>query len=263
MTRQRLFGLMVLGVALALVSCQASSGVGTGKAAGESITVAAAADLRFAFAEIGELFQKETGHKVVFTFGSTGTLAKQIENGAPIDVFAAANVQFVDDLRAKGLVISDSQQLYAVGRIVLASNKKSSVAIHQLNDLARPEVNKIAIANPEHAPYGAAAKQALEATGLWEQVKPKLVYGENISQVLQYVQTGNVEAGIISLSVANVPEINYVLIDDSLHQPLKQALAVVSSTKQEKASREFIAFIDGPEGRPIMKKYGFLLPGEF
>ena len=254
---------MVFGVALVLVACQASSSAGASKSAGAPITVAAAADLQFALTEIGKLFQAETGRKVVFTFGSTGTLAKQIENGAPIDVFAAANVQFVDDLRAKGMLIRDSQQLYAVGRIVLASNKKSGVAARDLGDLARPEVKKIAIANPEHAPYGAAAKQALEAAGLWEQVKPKLVFGENISQALQYVQTGNAEAGIVALSVANVPEIDYVLIDESLHKPLKQALAVVSSTKQEETSREFIAFINGPKGRTIMKKYGFLLPGEF
>lgn len=262
MIRHGLIGLTVLSVALALASCQADSSSGTGKAAVESITVGAAADLRFAFAEIAELFQNETGRKVVFNFSSTGVLATQIENGAPIDVFAAANVQFVDDLRAKGKIMSDSQQLYAVGRIVLASNKKSVVTVRVLNDLARPEVRRIAIANPEHAPYGAAAKQALEASGLWERVKPKLVYGENISQAMQYVQTGNAEAGIIALSVANMPEIDYVLVDDSLHQPLKQALAVVSSTKQEKASREFIAFINGPQGRPIMKKYGYLLPGE-
>lgn len=256
-----LLGLTTLGAAWLLMACQAPEGASG--AGGGTIAVAAAADLQFAFTEIGELFQQQTGRKVVFIFNSTGTLAKQIENGAPVDVFAAANIQFIDDLRAKGMLLGDTQQLYAVGRIALASAKRSSLSMRSLSDLVRPEIKNVAIANPEHAPYGVAAKQALEATGVWEQVRPKLVYGENVRQALQYIQTGNAEAGVVALSIANVPEIDYVLIDENLYQPLKQALAVVSGTKHEQASREFIAFINGPGGRPIMKKYGFLLPGEF
>lgn len=254
-------GLMAIGAALTLMACQPRTGADD--VGDKPITVAAASDLQYAFKEIGKLFQQETGRKVIFNFGSSGTLAKQIENGAPIDVFAAANVQFVDDLRAKGMVKSDTQQLYALGRIVLARNKRSGPVVRNLNDLVRPDVKKIAIANPEHAPYGAAAKQALEAAGVWDRVKAKLVYGENISQTMQFVQTGNVEAGIIALSIANVPEIDYTPIDDRLHKPLTQAIAVVSGTKQETVSREFVAFVNGPKGRPVMQKYGFVLPGEF
>lgn len=253
--------LVVLGLAFMLAGCQTRTAAG--RSDGESIIVGAAADLQFAFTEIGELFEWETGHKVVFTFGSTGTLAKQIENGAPVDVFAAANIQFVDELRAKGKILSDTQQLYALGRIVLVSNRKAGVAVRDIRDLVRSEVKKVAIANPAHAPYGAAARQSLKAAGVWDQIKSKLVYGENVRQTLQFVQTGNAEAGIVALSIVNVPEVDYVLIDDGLHQPLKQAMAVVSDTRHEAVARDFVAFVNGPKGRPVMKKYGFLLPGEF
>lgn len=226
------------------------------------LTVAAAADLQFAFTDIGALFEKETGQKVTFVFGSTGQLAQQIENGAPYDLFAAANISFVDDLVKKNLVIKDTEALYARGRIVLAVNRASGAAATTLDDLLSDKITHIAIANPEHAPYGMAAKEALQSVGLWEKVQPKIVYGENVRQTLQFVQTGDAQAGIVSLSVANVPEITWSLIDSTMHNPLDQALGVISSSPHQDLARRFAAFINGPEGRPIMKKYGFILPGE-
>lgn len=226
------------------------------------ITVAAAADLYNAFTEIGKMFENETGNKVVFSFGSTGILATQIEGGAPFDIFAAADIAYIERLNEKGLLINDSVQLYAQGRIVLAVNRNSGLRIDNLSELRDPRIKKIAIANPEHAPYGLAAKQALQSAGIWEDIQPRLVYGENVRQTLIYIQRGEVEAGIVALSVASVPEINYVLIDDKMHKPLNQALGTLSSTKKEKTAREFIKYVN-TNGRPIMKKYGFLLPGEF
>lgn len=226
------------------------------------LTVAAAADLQFAFTELGELFQHETGQSVTMVFGSTGQLAGQIENGAPFDLFAAANISFVEKLNEQGLVISDTVALYARGRIVLAVNRDSGITVTTLDDLLTPEITTIAIANPEHAPYGAAAQQALESARVWEKIQPKLVLGENVRQTLQYIQTGDADAGIVALSVANVPEITWTLLDDSLHQPLDQALAVVASTAHEQVARDFAIFINSEEGRPIMRKYGFILPGE-
>lgn len=226
------------------------------------ITVAAAADLYNAFTEIGKMFENETGNKVVFSFGSTGNLATQIEGGAPFDVFAAANIAYIDQLEDKGLLINDSVQLYAQGRIVLAVNRNSGLKIENLSELLDSKIKKVAIANPGHAPYGLAAKQALQSDGVWEAIQPKLVYGENVRQTLIYIQRGEAEAGIVALSVANVPEISYVLIDDKMHKPLNQALGITSSTKKEKTAREFIAYVN-TKGKPIMKKYGFLLPGEF
>jgi molybdate transport system substrate-binding protein len=159
-------------------------------------------------------------------------------------------------------VDSDTVALYARGRIVLAVNRASGLYVTTLQDLLSEEITHIAIANPEHAPYGLAAQEALQSAGVWEQIQPRLVYGENVRQALQYIQSGDAEAGIVSLSVANVPEITWLLIEDSLHTPLDQALAVVSSSLHKDLALAFAAFINGPQGRPIMQKYGFILPGE-
>lgn len=249
--------LCLLGVVTLVMS--ASCGGGSSR---PELTVGAAADLQFAFTDIGALFEKECGCKVTFIFGSSGNLAAQIESGLPVDIYASANIEYVDRLREKGLILEDTQQLYAVGRIVLAVNKDSGLQVGSLRDLLKPEVTKIALANPDHAPYGIAAMQALKSEGIWEELKPRLVYGENVRQALQYVQTGDAPAGIVALSVADVPEISYTLLDDSLHQPLRQSLAVLRRTQQEQLARDFIDFVNGPEGRPIMKEYGFVLPGE-
>lgn len=253
--------------ACALVACaalplRASPQGAPATSATGAITVAGAADLQFAFTEIAELFEKQTGHKVTLVFGSTGQLAQQIENGAPYDLFAAANIKFVDDLAQKGLIVTESVALYARGRIVLVVNKQSGVKATRLQDLTAAEVTRIAIPNPDHAPYGMAARQVLESAGLWETLKPRLVLGENVRQTLQFVQTGDVPAGIVALSVANVPEVTYTLIDDALHRPLDQALGVVSASKNPAIAMDFARFINGERGRPIMRKYGFLLPDE-
>jgi molybdate transport system substrate-binding protein len=226
------------------------------------ITVAAASDLQFAFADIAELFEQETGQQVTLVFGSTGQLAQQIENGAPYDLFAAANVDFIHQLQEKGLVLGDSVTLYARGRLVLVVNREAGVTAASLEDLLDPAIRQVAIANPEHAPYGIAARQALEAAGLWETLRPRIVYSENVRQALQFVQTGDAQAGIVALSVAGVPEITWTLIDETLHQPLDQALAVVASSPQPEAAGEFARFVNGEQGRPVMRRYGFVLPGE-
>jgi molybdate transport system substrate-binding protein len=195
--------------------------------------------------------------------GSTGNLARQIGHGAPADVFFAANESFVDDLRAAGAVIPQTRALYAQGRIVLAVLKKSLLVVRELGDLLKPEVRRVAIANPAHAPYGRAAQEALERAGVWENVKPKLVYGENIRHALQFVETGAVEAGIVALSIADAPGIRYAPIDPRLHTPLNQVAAVVKRSPHPDLGAAFIQFVNGAEGRPILKRYGFLLPGEF
>jgi len=256
--------LLLLGLLVA-AGCTAP-GLQGGSAAGptrsDTLLVAAAADLQFAFTEIGRRFEERTGQRVTFSFGSTGNLTAQIENGAPFDVFAAANESYIERLRKKGLILPDTVQLYAQGRIVLAVNHQSGVQATRLEDLLAPEVTRVAIANPAHAPYGVAAMQALQSAGVWERIQPKLVYGENVRQTLQFVQTGNVPVGIVARSIADVPEVSWTLIDARLHEPINQAMAVVRGTRHEEAARAFIAFVNGPEGREIMKRYGFRLPGE-
>ena len=243
-----------------LVACGERVGLST---PAEPLLVAAASDLQFAFTEIGERFEAETGQKVTFTFGSTGNLTTQIENGAPFDILAAANVSFVDRLTEHGLTIPDTQQLYAQGRIVLVVNRDSGVQATSLEDLLDPAITRIAIANPEHAPYGVAAREALQSAGVWVEIEQKVVLGENVSQTLQFVQTGNAPVGIVALSIADVPEVTGTLLPAELHEPINQALAVIRSTTNEEAARAFIDFVNSPAGRDIMKRYGFLLPGEF
>ena len=250
-------------ILLALVLVLAAGPAALAQSASPAITVYAAADLDMAFREIKPLFEKAAGTRVTLVMGSTGNLAKQIEHGAPADVFFAANESFIDDLQAAGAVIPQTRALYAQGRLVLATPTKSAVAVRELAELLKPEVRRVAIANPAHAPYGRAAQEALQSVGVWERLKPKLVYGENIRHTLQFVETGAVEAGIIALSVAGVPDVRYVPIDPKLHKPLNQVAAVVKRSARPELGVAFIQFLNGPEGRPIMKRYGFLLPGEF
>ena len=228
-----------------------------------SLTVFAAADLAFALRELTPLFENANGVEVTLSLGSTGNLAAQIENGARADVFFAADESYVDRLAAGGAVVPESRTLYARGRIVLATPKDAVRRPNQLTDLLDPGIRRIAIANPLHAPYGKAAEQAMRKVGVWDTLRPKLVYGENVRQTLQFIQVGAVDAGIVALSVANVPEIAWTPIDPGLHAPLNQAAAVVTRSRRPDVARAFIRFVVGPEARPTMKKYGFLLPGEF
>ncbi len=230
--------------------------------AGErSITVAAASDLNFAFKDIAAVFEKETGIKVILSFGSTGMFAKQISEGAPFDIFFAADRKYLEDLSSKGHVIPSSVERYARGVIVLAVNKSSGTGVRDLKDLLKPEIRNIAIANPDHAPYGRAAMEALKSAGLWDKLmKDRLVYGENIRQTLQFIQTGNAQAGIVALSLANVPEITYVRIDPALHNPIDQAVGIVQTSKDPEAAMSFKRYVMGPFGSQVMRKYGFIIP---
>lgn len=228
-----------------------------------NITVSAAADLIYAFRELGKLFEEKTGTKVNFNFGSTGQLAQQIERGAAVDVFAAANISFVDYLERQGLMVPDTKTIYARGFIVIWSRKDSPLRFEKMEDLLHTGVRRIAISNPDHAPYGIAARESLQAAGIWEQVQPKLVLGENARQTFQYAETGNVDVAIIPLSLALAVEGGlYTPVAREMHKPIDQALAVIKGTKHEAEAIAFTEFIKGPEGRLIMRRYGFVLPGE-
>src|SRR6266403_1847547 len=180
-----------------------------------------------------------------------------------VAVFGAADQTFIEDLAAKGVVIPETRALYAQGRLVLATARSAGAKLTDLRQLSDPRIRHVAIANPAHAPYGRAAEQALRAVGVWDELRPKLVYGENIRHTLQFVESGAAEAGLIALSLANGPTIDYVLIDRALHAPLNQSVAVVRRSARPELGLAFIQFVNGGEGRAIMKRYGFLLPGEF
>lgn len=240
-----------LCIVLALAACKPP--------ARAPLRVAAAADLSLAFAELGKAYEAETGQPVTFSFGSTGLLAKQIIQGAPFDVFAAANVSFADDVIKGGACAADSISLYARGRIVVWVKKNQKVP-QSVKELGDAHYVRVAIANPDHAPYGRAAMQALTAAGVADTIKPKLVYGENVQQALQFAQLGNAEAAIVALSLAIVSDGAYLEIPVDLHQPIDQAL--VTCGKNGDAARRFTAYVNAPAGRAIMRRFGFLLPGE-
>jgi molybdate transport system substrate-binding protein len=253
-------GAAALALALAVTACDRAP-----KPSAEPLKVAAASDLAIAFKDVGAAFEAKTGKKVVFSFGSTGLLARQIAEGAPFDVFAAANVSFADDVVKRGSCLADSKALYARGRIVLWA-RQGGHAPKRLEDLKDPRYAKIAIANPEHAPYGRAAKQALIKAGVWDEVSSRIVYGENIQQTLQYAQSGNAEAAIIALSLAISAGGTSADIDDGLHDPIDQALVVCKGgggkADRIEAARSFASFVNSDEGRRIMRRHGFRLPGE-
>jgi molybdate transport system substrate-binding protein len=249
-----------LATILLLTAACGSEGGDSSSSSGE-LLVAAAANLQQAFDEIGPLFEKETGAEITFSYASSGALAEQIEAGLPADLYVSADIDHVDGLREKGLLIDDTQQVYAIGRLTLASSTKAGVTVSDLEGLLRPEVEKVAIADPEVAPYGRAAEEALKSVGLWDQLKPKLVYGANVTAATEYVRSGNTEAGLLPLSlVIHEPAVTYVTVDESLHQPIEQALAVVRDTKNEELARRFVAFVRGPEGRTVLEKYGYSVP---
>lgn len=252
-------GLLVVLLMIASVNISGAQPTGTPP----SLTVFAASDLVFVFQELVPRFEKATGAKVTLVLGSSGNFAHQIEQGAPADVFFSADEGFVDRLVAGRLLIGETRALYGQGRLVLATARAAGAKLTDLRQLLDARVHRVAIANPLHAPYGRAAEEALRKTGIWDAVRPKLVYGENIRQTLQLVQTGAVEAGIVALSIARVPEIEWVPIDPGLHRPLNQAVGVVRNSSRPELGLAFVQFVNGPEGRPIMKRYGFLLPGEF
>lgn len=232
-----------------------------------TLDVAAASDLRFALEEIAGLFERAGGARVRATFGSSGQLASQIEQGAPFDAFFSADEALVQALVRKGLIVRETVRLYAMGRIVLWVRTASPLdPTGGLTVLLDERVRFVAIAHPEHAPYGRAAVAALHAAGVYDRVRPGLVFGENVSQALQFAQTGNADAGIVALSLAVAPTVRptgrYWIVPSSLHSPIRQAAGVVARSPQPQRARAFLAFVSGPAGRPVMRRFGFTLPGE-
>lgn len=227
----------------------------------EPTRVAAASDLSAAFAELGKAFEKQTGNKLLFTFGATGLLARQLRERAPFDVFAAASASFVDDVVAAGACDARTRAKYGRGHLALwTRDEQAELSLAALRDA---RFKRIAIANPEHAPYGKAAREALVSAGLWSELEPRVVYAENVRQALQFAESGNAEAALVALSlVLTLREGRFVQVDTALHRPIEQELVVCRHGKNERAGRSFAEFVSSPAGRAIMRRYGFLLPGE-
>lgn len=231
----------------------------------EKITVAAAADLKFAMDEIVVTFRRaHPGDQVDVIYGSSGKFHTQIQQGAPYDLYFSADIGFPRELAKAGFAASEVKP-YALGRIVLWSTSLEASQM-TLASLADPKITRIAIANPKHAPYGKRAEEALRASGLWERVEPKLVYGENIAHTAQFVLTGNAQVGIVALALAVNPELaskgGHWLIPDKLHAPLEQGFVITKRAEGNAAAKRFADYMGSKPARAVMTKYGFVLPGE-
>lgn len=230
--------------------------------------IAAASDLQFAVTEIAAAFQAETGMQVRLTFGSTGNFSRQIREGAPFQMFMAADESYVIDLAKDGFS-RDAGTLYAQGRIVLIAPHGATLAVDEGLDglaaaLSEGRITRFAIANPDHAPYGMRAMEALQHRGLWQALQPMMVLGENVSQAAQFATTGNADGGVIAYSLALSPQVSalgtYALIPADWHEPLNQRMALLKNAGP--VAEAFFAYINEPAARAIMARDGFVPPGE-
>ena len=233
----------------------------------QEITVAAAADLQFAMQDIGEQFQKATGKNVKLIYGSSGNFFQQLQNGAPFDMFFSANLDYAKKLEAAGLTVPGSYYQYAKGKIVIWVPKDSALDLSSgLQSLLDPKIKKIAVANPEHAPYGQAAVAAMKREGIYDKVKDKLVLGENISQTASFVVSGAADVGIVALSLALSPNMKdkgrYEEIPTNEYPPIEQASVILGSSKNKETAQQFLSFVKTPAIGETLRRYGFEVPSQ-
>ena len=258
----------LLWVAVAIAACLPTGGPATPVASGATIVrVAAAADLRFAMDELVAAWAAvNPGTTVSPVYGSSGTFFAQLSQEAPFDVFFSADADYPRELELAGLAEPGATRLYAIGQLVVwvRSSSTLDVATRGLAVLVDPSVETIAIANPEHAPYGRAAMAALDATGILDAVEPKLVLGENVSQAAQFVESGGADAGIIALSLALAPTMRdggrFAIVPPDSYPRLEQGAVVLRAAADPAAAHAFLDFVLGPEGRVVLDRYGFLPP---
>jgi len=254
MKLRSLFAVAVLSLVLIVPFCKA-----------QEITVAAAADLQFAFQEVSARFQKNTGKSVKLIFGSSGNFFAQIQNGAPFDLFFSADIDYPKKLEAAGLAEPGTLYPYATGKIVLWVPNESKLDLSRgLQALLDPGIKKIAIANPEHAPYGRAAVAALKHDGIYDKVSSKFVLGENISQTASFVTSGSADIGIVALSLAVAPAMKdkgrYAEIPAGDYPPIEQAAIILKSSQQKETARRFIEFLKTPPILELLRNVGFSTP---
>jgi molybdate transport system substrate-binding protein len=227
------------------------------------LRVAAASDLAFVLPEIAAGFEKQSGATVKLSFGSSGNFAAQIQNGAPFDVFMAADIGYPKKLIEAGVADATSLYVYGSGKIVIWAPKSSELDLEGSGMwvLLEKPVTRIAIANPQHAPYGRAAVAALTHFGIYEAVKPKLVLGENISQAAQFVQSGNAEVGILALALALAPTLRdkgkYWLVPPDSYAALEQAAVALKNSNEPQLARAFIMYLSSPSVIELLRRYGF------
>ena len=222
--------------------------------------VAAAANLTDVFGRVGRDFESQTGIHPVFSFASTAQLTQQIENGAPFDLFAAADATHVAELERRGLILAGTRAVYARGALALWIPPNSPAKIDRLEDITSDTVRFIAVAKPELAPYGQAAVDTLQHLGIWDRVRAKIVYAENISAAKQYGTSSNADAVFTAYSLVFKESGKVIRVDESLHQPIDQELAVIANRQHVDAAQKFRAFLLTGSGREILSAYGYTLP---
>lgn len=236
--------------------------------ANDEPVIAAASNLQFALEQIADRFARNTGQKVRIAFGSSGNFARQIRQGAPYQAFLSADADYLLGLEREGL-LKGEPVLYAFGRIVIVVPRGSPLRPDgTLEDLRAAlqdgRVKKFAIANPEHAPYGKRAEEALRHRGLWDAIRPRLVFGENVSQAAQFATTASSQGGIIAYSLALTPKLaalsSYDLIPQEWHTPLRQSMALVKNAGP--VAEQFFTYLRTADARSVLAQYGFKLPGE-
>jgi len=233
--------------------------------AAEQIIIAAASDLNFAFKEIVSEYERSTGNHVKLSLGSSGNFYSQIKNGAPFDLYFSADVGYPRKLEEAGLTVPGSLYRYAIGRVVLWTGTTTGIDVSKgLEVLNDPVIKKVAIANPKHAPYGRAAVAAMEHYKIYDTVKDRLVFGENVSQAAQFIQSGACDIGIVALSLAVAPAMKaagiYWEIPQETHPTLEQGAVMLKTSRHREAAGQFMKFIQSDQGREIMTRYGFTLP---
>ncbi len=230
-------------------------------ASAQTLHIAAAADLQYVLPDLSAQYEKQNGAKLAITYGSSGNFFAQIQNGAPFDLFFSADLDYPKKLIQAGFTNSDSLQTYAAGRLALWLPPDSPLdPAAGLKVLLDPRIQKIAIANPEHAPYGRAAVAALQNAGLYDQLKPKLVFGENISQAAQFVQSGSAQAGLIALSLALSPAMKSGKrwnVPPDRYPSIEQAVVILKSSPNKQAAVSFLTFLKSPQARATFERYGY------
>jgi molybdate transport system substrate-binding protein len=250
-------GVIVGVLLLSILSCRAR---GPSSSTGNELTVSAAVSLKDAFNEIAALNEKRNGTKIHFNYGASGALQKQIESGAPADVFASAGAKQLDDLAARGFIVPDTRKNFARNALVLIVPAKSS-GVSLFSDLANPSVKKVGVGNPKTVPAGQYTEQTLNKLQLLPQIQSKLIFAEDVRQVLDYVVRDEVDAGVVyssdALSAGDKIKVVARAPDDS-HDPIQYPIAVIKDSKQQDAARKFIDLVLSPEGQAILVKHGFL-----
>jgi molybdate transport system substrate-binding protein len=256
-----MFGKRLVAAVMFLFPVLVSASYCPAEKKGREILVSAAISLKEAFQEISPAFEKQTGIQVRFNFGASGLLQKQIETGAPVDVFASAGEKQMDDLQAKGLILPESRRDFAANVLVLILPVHPKIALKAFSDLVRPQVERLAIGSPKTVPAGQYAEEALKNLKLWDTMQPRLVLAENVRQVLDYVTRGEVDAGIVYASdMAGVHGMATIAAraPGGSHSPIKYPVAVVKQTDKEEDAQRFIDFVLSGAGQSVLKEYGFL-----